>query len=114
VKDDSVHLDHILECLEHIEEYTAGGRGAFFASRMIQDAVVRKLQILAESSQRVSDPVKASQPDIPWKELSGFRNVLTHGYLGLDLELVWRAVEENVPSLKSACRAARAALGSRA
>ena len=51
--------------------------------------MIRNLQILAESSQRLSSEIKGTQPQIPWRELAGFRNVIVHGYLGIDLGAVW-------------------------
>jgi uncharacterized protein with HEPN domain len=113
VKDDRVYLKHILRCIARIEEYKAGGRESFFASHLIQDGVIRNLQTLAESSQQLSEGVKASQPSVDWKGLAGFRNVLVHDYLGVDLELVYRAVEQDVPQLKRACKAALPALEQR-
>ena len=103
MKDDRIYLRHILRCVSRIEEYVADGRDAFMASHLIQDGVIRNLQTLAESSQRLSEPRKASQPGVHWKGLAGFRNVLVHDYLGVDLELVYRAVERDVPKLKAAC-----------
>ena len=106
MKDDRVYLKHILRCIARIEEYTAGGRESFFSSHLIQDGVIRNLQTLAESSQQLTEGVKASQSSVDWKGLAGFRNVLVHDYLGVDLELVYRAVERDVPTLKLACEAA--------
>jgi uncharacterized protein with HEPN domain len=106
VKDDRIYLKHILRCIARIEEYTAGGRESFFASHLIQDGVIRNLQTLGESSQHLSDGVRASQSSVDWKGLAGFRNVLVHDYLGIDLDLVYRAVDEDVPKLKLACEAA--------
>jgi len=82
VKDDRVYLKHILRCIARIEEYTAAGRESFFSSHLIQDGVIRNLQTLAESSQRLSEGVRGSQPSVDWKGLAGFRNVLVHDYLG--------------------------------
>lgn len=96
--------------IARIEEYTAGGREDFFSSNLIQDGVIRNLQTLAESSRQLSDGIKASQSSVDWKGLAGFRNVLVHDYLGVDLELVYRAVEQDVPRLKLACEAALPAL----
>ena len=106
MKDERVYLKHILRCIARIEEYTAGGRESFFASHLIQDGVIRNLQTLAESSSHLSEGVKAPQSSVDWKGLAGFRNVLVHDYLGIDLELVYRAVDEDVPKLKVACEAA--------
>jgi uncharacterized protein with HEPN domain len=110
VKDDRVYLRHILRCIGRIEEYTTGGRESFLGSHLIQDGVIRNLQTLAESSQHLSDGVKASQSSVDWKGLAGFRNVLVHDYLGIDIELVYRAVEQDVPQLKRACETALLAL----
>lgn len=85
---DPVLLAHMAECIERIREYTAGDRSRFEASRLVQDAVIRNLQTLTESSQRLSDRIKATEPQTPWRELAGFRNVIVHGYLGIDLAAV--------------------------
>ncbi len=106
MKDDRVYLKHILRCIARIEEYTTAGRESFFSSHLIQDGVIRNLQTLAESSQRLSEHTRMSQPSVDWKSLAGFRNVLVHDYLGVDLEYVYRAVEQDVPHLKLACESA--------
>ena len=90
-------LTHMRDCLDRILEYTNAERSRFDASRLVQDAVIRNLQTLAESSQRLSSEIKATEPQIPWRELAGFRNVIVHGYLGVDLGAVWLVVE---PALK--------------
>ena len=87
------------ECIDRIREYTAGDRSRFEASRLVQDAVIRNLQTLTESSQRLSDDIRATEPQVPWRELAGFRNVIVHGYLGIDLAAVWLVVEQDLPSL---------------
>jgi uncharacterized protein with HEPN domain len=106
VKDDRVYLRHILRCIARIEEYTVEGRDKFLASPLVQDGVIRNLQTLAESSRGFSEAVKALHPDVDWAGLAGFRNVLVRDYLGIDLELVYRAVEHDVPRLKQACESA--------
>ena len=102
MKDDSVYLEHIRECIARIEEDVAGGREAFMASHMVQDAVLRNLQTLAESTQRLSEMTKAKRPDVEWVQIAAFRNVLVHNYLGIDLDAIWRIVERDVPALKQA------------
>ena len=99
---DTALVGHMRECLLLIAEYTGHERARFEASRMVQDAVIRNLQILAESSQRLSDTIKASEPQVPWRELAGFRNVLVHGYLGIDIAAVWSVVEHDLPGLSAA------------
>ncbi|HET7462538.1 MAG TPA: HepT-like ribonuclease domain-containing protein [Longimicrobium sp.] len=74
-------------------------------SHTLQDAVLRNLQTMAESTQRVSDGIKAAHPSVEWRAISGFRNVIVHNYLGIDLEQIWKIVQEDVPTLKAAVQA---------
>jgi uncharacterized protein with HEPN domain len=111
VKDDRVYLQHILRCIARIGAYTTAGRESFFGSSLIQDGVIRNLQILAESTQRLSEHVKSVCAGVDWKALAGFRNVLVHDYLGIDLEQVYRVVEQDVPTLRLACETVLADLG---
>ncbi len=70
------------------------------ASHTIQDAVLRNLQTMSESTQRLSNAAKAAHPEIEWRRISAFRNVLVHNYLGIDLDLVWQIVQRDIPELK--------------
>lgn len=99
---DRVLLAHMRDCMGRIGEYTNAERARFDASRLVQDAVIRNLQTLAESSQRLSSEIKGTEPQIPWRELAGFRNVIVHGYLGVDLGAVWLVVEQDLPALTEA------------
>ena len=101
MKDDRLYLIHIRECIERIEQYTLGGKDAFFADTKSQDAVLRVLQILAESTQRISDGLKASHPEVDWRSISAFRNVIVHGYLSIDLKRIWDIVENDLRDLKA-------------
>lgn len=100
MKDDRLYLIHIMECIERIERYTASGRDAFFSDTMIQDAVLRNLHTLSESTQRLSAGLKDRHPKVDWYSIAGFRNVIVHDYLGVDLETVWDIVEHDLPELK--------------
>lgn len=101
-ENDYVLLNYIRQCIERIRTYSSEGRAAFFDSSMIQDAIVRNLQTLAESTQRLSDSLKATEANVSWSAIAGFRNVLVHNYLGIDLELVWSVVETDLPELEAA------------
>ena len=106
MKDDKLYLIHISECIVRVQSYIGdGGRDAFMASTLIQDAVLRNLQTLAESTQRLSDDLKAAHPEVEWYKIAGFRNVLVHDYLGVDLERVWLIIERELPALESAISA---------
>jgi uncharacterized protein with HEPN domain len=106
MRDDTVYLRHIRECIRRIEEDVAPGKDAFLSSHTLQDAVLRNLQTMSESTQRLSDAVKVRYPEIEWRRISAFRNVLVHNYLGVDLEIIWEIVERDVPELKGAVLAA--------
>ncbi len=99
---DRVLLAHMRDCLDRIFEYTRSERAHFDTSRLVQDAVVRNLQTLTESSQRLSSEIKGTEPQIPWRDLAGFRNVIVHGYLGVDLGAVWLVIEQDLPALTEA------------
>jgi uncharacterized protein with HEPN domain len=103
VKDDRLYLIHIQECIQRIEEYLgSGGKETFLASSLIQDAIIRNLQMLSESTMRVSDEMQANHPEVEWFKIRGFRNVLVHDYLGVDLERVWNIIENDLSKLKAA------------
>jgi uncharacterized protein with HEPN domain len=111
---DRLLVKHMLDCIGRIRDYTAGGRAEFFSSRLVQDAVMRNLQTMSESSQRLSSSIKTSEPGIPWTKIAGMRNILVHQYLGgIDLDVVWRVVEADLPSLAAALDRLRAALHSK-
>jgi len=100
MKDDNLYLIHIIECIARIEEYTINGKSEFLSSSLIQDAVIRNLQIMTESTQKLSENLKQTYPDVGWRQLSGFRNVLAHDYLGLNLERVWEVIESDLPTFR--------------
>jgi uncharacterized protein with HEPN domain len=97
---DLLHLVFIQECIQRINEYVGDGEKAFLASRLIQDAVLRNLQTLSESTQRLSDDLKAQHSRIDWRRLSGFRNILVHDYLGVDVLKCWAIIEDELPDLE--------------
>jgi uncharacterized protein with HEPN domain len=101
LKSDLVYLLHVQECIRRIEENTTGGHEAFLAAHTLQDAVLRNLQTLSEATQRLSDGLKAEYPEVEWRRIAAFRNVLVHNYLGIDLDAVWRVVQGQVPELKA-------------
>lgn len=105
IQRDALYLRHMLECIERIEEYVGGDEPRFKASRLVQDATIRNLQTLAESSQRLSGALRERAPDVPWRAIAGLRNILVHDYLGVDLEAVWRIVAADLPTLRSALEA---------
>ena len=99
---DLVYIVHMLECIKRVKTYTSDGESVFRQSQLVQDAVIRNLQVMAESSQRLSELTKLTTPDVPWRSISGFRNIMVHDYLGLDLDVVWSVVSQELPPLEQA------------
>lgn len=100
MRDDRLYLIHIAECISRIREFTTAGKDAFFADIRTQDAVLRNLQVMSESTQRLSEALKNQHADTNWKGIAGFRNVLVHDYLGINLVRVWEIVESFLPELE--------------
>ena len=109
--DDNLHLIHISECAARALSYVAKGREEFMLTALIQDAVIRNLQVLTESSQRISDSLQAQHPEINWPQMASFRNVLVHEYMKIDLNRVWKIIEQDLPILKNQVEAILKARG---
>lgn len=102
MKDDRLYLEHIRGAILKITSYSAGGWEAFSDNSMAQDAVLRNFEIIGEAAKRLSDAGKNRRPDIPWREIAGFRDVLIHNYMGVNLRRVWNVIENNLPKLQQA------------
>ena len=109
MKEDAVYVQHILECIARIEQYTQAGRAAFVASTLIQDGVIRNLQTLGQSALKLSTALQAAHPEVDWKSIVGLRNVLVHDYLGVNVTRIWEIVAQDLPDLKAKVVALRGA-----
>ncbi|MEC4812933.1 MAG: DUF86 domain-containing protein [Scytonema sp. PMC 1069.18] len=105
MKDNLVYLIHIRDCISRIKQYTVEGKEVFFQDIKTQDAVLRNLQVMCESVQKLPRDWKNTYPEIEWSNIAGFRNKLTHEYLSVDLDIVWRVIERYLPDLEKTVEA---------
>lgn len=102
-KDWQAYAHHILDAIGKIRRIQQ--RGDLTRDEVLYDATLRNLQTLAEATQRLPDAVKLASPGIPWQQISGFRNILVHNYLGdIDAATVLAVVNQHLPPLEAAVR----------
>ena len=100
MKEDRIYLLHIRDALERILSYTAQGKQAFFVEPRTQDAVIRNLEVVGEAVKNLSEGLKVRHATVPWKRIVGMRDKMIHEYFGVNLQLVWDTIEQEVPRLQ--------------
>lgn len=98
---DAVYLESMREAIARIRRYLGRKRrAAFMAEPLLQDALIRNLEVIGEAAGRVSRELAARHPAIPWRDIAGMRHRLIHGYLKVNLATVWQALERDLPKLE--------------
>ena len=101
LRDDSVYLLHIRDAIEKIQGYTREvTQQSFHSNTLVQDAVIRQIEIIGEATKRISEKTRTPHSDIPWQDIAGMRDKLIHDYFGVDIEKVWLTVQVDIPLLK--------------
>ena len=95
-RDANVYLLQIQEAVNRIRRYTEGGREGFLADSMVQDAVLRNLQVIGEATKRIPDDFRKAHPGVRWRGMAGLRDVLIHQYDTIDLDRVWAVIEKDL------------------
>ena len=101
-KDPRVYLVQTLERIDRILNYTAEGKENFFADERTQDAVIRNFEVIGEAVKRIPEEYRVNYPSIPWRELSGFRDILIHQYEGVSIKEVWQIIERDLKGIREA------------
>lgn len=100
-KDSKVFLTHIFESIIAIEKYTESFTESQFLKNMqLQDAVMRRLEIIGEAVKNLPTDLKNKYPKVPWKKIAGTRDILIHEYFGTDIGLIWKVIKKELSQLK--------------
>lgn len=101
MNDDEVLVQHMLEATERIETYTEElSKAEFEDDNLVQDAVIRQLEILGEAAKQVSAEIRTEYDTIQWQDIAGMRDKLIHGYFGVDIDVVWETVQQDIQHLQ--------------
>ncbi len=104
MKDDA-YIQHMIDAISQIETYTKNiDYKDFEKDELRQDAVIRQMEILGEASKRVSEEMKEKYPEMPWQDVAGMRDKLIHGYFGVDTQIVWTTIQNDIPQLRKKLR----------
>jgi len=101
IKNNFTYLNHILTSINLIEKYSTGKKYDDLASNnMMQDAIIRQIEIIGEATSRISVVFRNEHPDLPWVDMKDMRNKLIHNYFGVNIKHVWNVVEQDIQPLK--------------
>jgi uncharacterized protein with HEPN domain len=101
IKSDLAYVQHILDCIRKINEFSEGlSLRDFKKNEMVQDAIIRNIEIIGEASKKISLDTKQTFYQIPWKEIAGMRDKLIHDYIGVDVDVVWKTIKKDIPDLE--------------
>ena len=101
IKDDFIFIEHILDSIKAIEEFSRGiTEKELNSNRLKQSAIVREIEIIGEAAKNISEEFKNKHKEVSWKEIIGTRDKLIHHYFGVDLSIVWRIIKTFIPDLK--------------
>ncbi len=100
---DKIYIKHILDAIAIVERFLGSKtREDLFGDQLLSDGVTRELEIIGEAAKNISDGLKDSSPEIPWKKITGMRDKIVHDYFSIDVNAVWKTTQEDLKPLKSA------------
>lgn len=100
-RDIKLFIQDILENIINIESFSKGlNKEKFESNKLRQNAIVRCLEIIGEATKNIPDSFREKYPNIPWKKIAGFRDVLSHAYFGVSIDRVWNIIDIDLPNLK--------------
>jgi uncharacterized protein with HEPN domain len=98
-----IRIADIIDAIQRIQTYTRGmERESFLSNLLVRDAVVRNFTVMGEAASHIPEDVRLEQPTLPWVEMQRMRNVVVHEYFGIDYEIIWSTIEDDLPPLLDA------------
>jgi uncharacterized protein with HEPN domain len=102
MKENKVYLLHIIDAINSIENFVKNiNEKEFYKNDLVQSAVIKKIEIIGEAAKLIGKEIKNDYKNIPWKQIAGMRDKLTHDYFGVDLKRVWEVTQKDIPHLKT-------------
>ncbi len=102
-RDDTLYLRHILDAITTVQEYLNGvSEDQFNRTRLLQDGVIRQIEIIGEAVRHLSKEVRKTYGEVPWQDIAGMRDKLIHDYFGVDIEKVWLTAQRDLPAFEEA------------
>ncbi len=101
MKDDLLPLRHILDAAEKVQRYASGKTSKELANdQQLYDSILMNLVVIGEEANRVSNQTKLKYPEVPWYEMIGMRNLISHDYFSVNPQIIWDTVQNSIPKLK--------------
>jgi uncharacterized protein with HEPN domain len=100
-RDIRLYLDDILQCCDKVGRFTLGlSFDQFRSSDMVVDAVTRNLELIGEATKAVPEGIRSKYADVPWRKMTGLRDIVVHSYFRVDIQLLWDIVQRDVPVVR--------------
>lgn len=97
-----LYIQDTIEAMKKIEEYSKGlSFDEFSEDCKTIDAIIRNFEIIGEATKNIPEEMKKEYPEVPWKRMAGIRDKLIHEYFGVDTDILWKAIKEELPEIKS-------------
>ncbi len=101
IRDINLFITDILQNINDIMSFSRGlTKEKFIKNRLRQNAIIRSLEIIGEAVKNIPDSFRDKYPEIPWRKIAGFRDILSHAYFGVSMDRVWNIIEKDLPELK--------------